>query len=174
MAFLTSMSTSSYSSVIGGKLQLKGRGAKIVDQHQHKIVSSQFKKRKQEEEEQQCEEKKKETSSTNSKNENESESSKMGEKRLKFNKKEEENADLNEARQKQQESQDSTTIPSSSPPFTDTRTKAQRDFDEAQEKKELTLIRSKVHKSHRQQIEEYNAKLADLSEHHDIPKVGPG
>jgi len=29
-------------------------------------------------------------------------------------------------------------------------------------------------KSHREKIEEYNEKLANLSEHHDIPRVGPG
>jgi protein FAM32A len=28
--------------------------------------------------------------------------------------------------------------------------------------------------SHRQKIEEYNKKLANLPEHNDIPKVGPG
>ena len=36
------------------------------------------------------------------------------------------------------------------------------------------MIRKKISKSHRQAIEEYNAKLASLSEHHDIPRVGPG
>ena len=39
---------------------------------------------------------------------------------------------------------------------------------------ESDVIRKKISKSHRQAIEEYNAKLASLSEHHDIPRVGPG
>ena len=36
------------------------------------------------------------------------------------------------------------------------------------------MIRKKISKSHRQAIEEYNSKLASLSEHNDIPRVGPG
>jgi len=29
-------------------------------------------------------------------------------------------------------------------------------------------------RSHRDRVAEYNHKLSTLSEHHDIPKVGPG
>jgi protein FAM32A len=40
--------------------------------------------------------------------------------------------------------------------------------------KEEQLIKKKIAKSYRQRVEEYNAYLNSLSEHHDIPKVGPG
>jgi len=56
----------------------------------------------------------------------------------------------------------------------DGKTKAERDFEEAQIRREADVIRRKISKSHRQAIEEYNGKLASLSEHHDIPRVGPG
>lgn len=29
-------------------------------------------------------------------------------------------------------------------------------------------------KSHRERVQEYNEKLSQLTEHNDIPKVGPG
>lgn len=56
----------------------------------------------------------------------------------------------------------------------DTRTKAEIQFEEAQRKRESELIKKRLAKTHRQRIEEYNEYLASLSEHHDIPKVGPG
>jgi len=36
------------------------------------------------------------------------------------------------------------------------------------------MIKKKATKTHRKRIEEYNQYLANLSEHHDIPRVGPG
>ncbi|XP_022689180.1 protein FAM32A-like [Varroa jacobsoni] len=50
-------------------------------------------------------------------------------------------------------------------------TKAQRTFKKMQEKKKLERIMEKASKSHRQRVEEFNAKLDNLSEHYDIPKV---
>lgn len=54
------------------------------------------------------------------------------------------------------------------------KTEAELRFEEAQ--RERLKQRAKIYakKSYREQIEEYNQKVARLSEHHDIPKVGPG
>jgi protein FAM32A len=46
-----------------------------------------------------------------------------------------------------------------------------------QQLKELTesgRIRPELLKTHKQRVEELNAHLARLSEHHDMPKIGPG
>jgi protein FAM32A len=53
-------------------------------------------------------------------------------------------------------------------------TKAQRDFQKAQRQRELEQIQKKIAKTHRQRVEEYNAFLGTLTEHNDIPRVGPG
>jgi len=52
------------------------------------------------------------------------------------------------------------------------RTKSQQRFEERQKAKEKEVIEDMLKKTHRQRIDEYNEKLASLSEHHDIPKVG--
>lgn len=41
-------------------------------------------------------------------------------------------------------------------------------------KREKEIIKKAAEKSHRKKIEEFNQYLSKLSEHHDIPKVGPG
>lgn len=56
----------------------------------------------------------------------------------------------------------------------DTRTEAQKKFDAAQEKREVELIAKKASKTYRSRMEEFNQYLANLSEHHDIPRVTPG
>ena len=38
----------------------------------------------------------------------------------------------------------------------------------------VKLAQDRAQKSHRAAIEEFNSKLSALSEHHDIPRVGPG
>jgi len=53
-------------------------------------------------------------------------------------------------------------------------TKAERDFERAQKQRELELIQKKIAKTHRQRVEEFNAYLGNLTEHNDIPRVGPG
>ena len=60
------------------------------------------------------------------------------------------------------------------PPATDTRTAAERRFDEQAAKTQEKLIRSMASKSHRDKVKDFNEYLSKLSEHHDIPKVGPG
>lgn len=56
-------------------------------------------------------------------------------------------------------------------------TESERKFKEIQ----LQRLKQKISKddpdlmvSHRQKIENFNKKLANLPEHNDIPKVGPG
>ena len=54
------------------------------------------------------------------------------------------------------------------------RTEAQRKHEEHLAKREAERLSKAAAKSHRERVQEYNDKLAKLSEHHDIPKVGPG
>ncbi|KAK3903424.1 protein FAM32A [Staphylotrichum tortipilum] len=61
----------------------------------------------------------------------------------------------------------------------DNKTETERRFAEAKRKrlKELTesgRIRPELLKTHKERVEELNAHLARLSEHHDMPKIGPG
>lgn len=57
---------------------------------------------------------------------------------------------------------------------TDKRTTAERKYDETQAKRAADKTKKMALKSHRERVAEFNAHLASLSEHHDIPKVGPG
>ena len=56
----------------------------------------------------------------------------------------------------------------------DTRTEAQKRFDAMHEEVEAKRLAEEAGKSHRQRLEAFNAKLAALSEFHDLPKLGPG
>ena len=57
---------------------------------------------------------------------------------------------------------------------TDRRTAAERKYDDIQAKRAAEKTKKMALKSHRERVAEFNAHLASLSEHHDIPKVGPG
>jgi hypothetical protein len=54
------------------------------------------------------------------------------------------------------------------------RTVAQQKHDEYLAVREQERLAKVASKSHRERVQEYNEKLSKLSEHHDIPKVGPG
>lgn len=56
----------------------------------------------------------------------------------------------------------------------DRRTEAQRRHDEVVAAREAERVAALASKSHQERVAEFNEKLAQLSEHHDIPKVGPG
>ncbi len=56
----------------------------------------------------------------------------------------------------------------------DRRTAAEKRYDEMQAKREREMATKMAAKSHRERVNEFNAYLQNLSEHHDIPKVGPG
>ncbi len=53
----------------------------------------------------------------------------------------------------------------------DRRTAHEKKYDAHMRKLEEERLRSMATKSHRERIKEFNDKLANLSEHHDIPKV---
>ena len=56
----------------------------------------------------------------------------------------------------------------------DTRTTAEKRYDEQMQKTQEKLIHKMASKSHRDKVRDFNEYLSKLSEHHDIPKVGPG
>ncbi|TKY74646.1 FAM32A protein [Spatholobus suberectus] len=51
---------------------------------------------------------------------------------------------------------------------------AERRFLQQTQKLELQRLAKMASRSHRDRIQEFNQYLANLSEHYDIPKVGPG
>ncbi|KAG9150510.1 hypothetical protein Leryth_010894 [Lithospermum erythrorhizon] len=53
-------------------------------------------------------------------------------------------------------------------------TSAERKYIEQFEKINMRRLAKEATKSHRDRIQEFNNHLANLSEHYDIPKVGPG
>ncbi|GFR50394.1 hypothetical protein Agub_g12610 [Astrephomene gubernaculifera] len=56
----------------------------------------------------------------------------------------------------------------------DRRTEAEKKFDARFRKVEEQMCKKAAVKSHRERVKDFNEYLAKLSEHHDIPKVGPG
>ena len=55
------------------------------------------------------------------------------------------------------------------------KTKAELAFERVQEERaRRELAKSSSQKTHKQRVAEFNEKLSKLSEHYDIPKVGPG
>ena len=56
----------------------------------------------------------------------------------------------------------------------DRRTPAQRRHDEILVAREKERVAKMASKSHRDRVRDFNEYLAALTEHHDIPKVGPG
>lgn len=60
------------------------------------------------------------------------------------------------------------------PEDADRRTASEKRFDQQMEKREAERIAKMTAKSHRQRVAEFNEHLGKLTEHMDIPKVGPG
>ena len=57
----------------------------------------------------------------------------------------------------------------------DTRTKAEIAHEEAFRKQhERRVIEEMANKSHKDKVREFNEKLSKLTEHNDLPKIGPG
>lgn len=54
------------------------------------------------------------------------------------------------------------------------KTPAQLAFEAAQQKKQKQKLPILASKSHKEKVAEFNEYLGKLSEHHDIPRVGPG
>ncbi|EES05596.1 hypothetical protein BDA96_04G269800 [Sorghum bicolor] len=53
-------------------------------------------------------------------------------------------------------------------------TPAERRYIEQKQKIDMQKLAKVANKSHRDRIQDFNQYLANLSEHYDIPKVGPG
>lgn len=53
-------------------------------------------------------------------------------------------------------------------------TASERKFEEARRKRQQDKIRKEAKTSHKEKVDAFNKYLGSLSEHHDIPKVGPG
>lgn len=58
--------------------------------------------------------------------------------------------------------------------YEDHRTAAEKKYEEQRDQLDVRRLARLAAKSHRQRIEDFNQYLANLSEHYDIPKVGPG
>ena len=56
----------------------------------------------------------------------------------------------------------------------DTRTEAQKRFETIKRLREEKEIQSVAKRSHAQRIEDMNTHLSRLSEHNEMPKIGPG
>ncbi|CAI9114578.1 OLC1v1015332C1 [Oldenlandia corymbosa var. corymbosa] len=56
----------------------------------------------------------------------------------------------------------------------DNLTPAERRYIEQKTKIDMHKLAKTANKSHRDRIEDFNQYLANMSEHYDIPKVGPG
>ncbi|TFK36960.1 hypothetical protein BDQ12DRAFT_686160 [Crucibulum laeve] len=54
------------------------------------------------------------------------------------------------------------------------KTEAEKRFEEAQKRRLAERVAKLAHKTHKDRVNEFNNHLESLSEHHDIPKVGPG
>jgi len=53
-------------------------------------------------------------------------------------------------------------------------TPAERRYIEQKQRLDVQKLAKEANKSHRNRIEDFNQYLANMSEHYDIPKVGPG
>jgi len=54
------------------------------------------------------------------------------------------------------------------------KTEAQRRYDEQRRKRLDERLKREGVKTHKQRVEELNRYLSGLSEHHDMPRIGPG
>ncbi|GAB5362491.1 hypothetical protein AAMO2058_000801500 [Amorphochlora amoebiformis] len=53
-------------------------------------------------------------------------------------------------------------------------TESEKNYLKTKSKMEERLIKKKIKKTHREKIKEFNNYLGSLTEHNDIPRVGPG
>ncbi|EED21520.1 conserved hypothetical protein [Talaromyces stipitatus ATCC 10500] len=54
------------------------------------------------------------------------------------------------------------------------KTEAERKYEEQRKKRLNDRLRREGVKTHKERVEELNRYLSTLSEHHDMPKIGPG
>ncbi|KAK9895939.1 DUF1754-domain-containing protein [Cystobasidium minutum MCA 4210] len=53
-------------------------------------------------------------------------------------------------------------------------TESERRYEEVRRKRLAEKVRKEAKKSHKDRVQEFNDKLERLSEHHDLPRIGPG
>ena len=53
-------------------------------------------------------------------------------------------------------------------------TESEKSFQIAQEKRKAAQVEKQVKLTHREKMERFNRHLGAMSEHFDLPKVGPG
>ena len=58
--------------------------------------------------------------------------------------------------------------------YNDHLTPAERRYIEQRQQLDVNRLAKEANKSHRDRIQDFNQYLANMSEHYDIPKVGPG
>ncbi|KAF8418990.1 hypothetical protein EV426DRAFT_634470 [Tirmania nivea] len=63
---------------------------------------------------------------------------------------------------------------SEAPPLDTGKTEAERRFEERKRRRLDERLLKGGGKSHKERVEEFNKYLANLSEHHDMPRIGPG
>ncbi|KAE8373257.1 hypothetical protein BDV26DRAFT_272419 [Aspergillus bertholletiae] len=54
------------------------------------------------------------------------------------------------------------------------KTEAERKYEEVRKKRLQERLKRDGVKTHKERVEELNKYLSRLSEHHDMPKIGPG
>merc|ERR1719261_366685 len=59
-------------------------------------------------------------------------------------------------------------------PKDDGKTESERNHEFVRKKRMMERIESRVHVDHRKRMEALNEHFSTLSDHHDIPRVGPG
>ena len=84
---------------------------------------------------------------------------------------------LAEPKKEEEESKDKEEAEEEDDPPRSHKTDAERRFEEARRKRLLEKAetsRPELLKTHKERVEELNTYLSKLSEHHDMPKIGPG
>ncbi|KAG0230377.1 hypothetical protein B0O80DRAFT_449473 [Mortierella sp. GBAus27b] len=66
------------------------------------------------------------------------------------------------------------TPPPSKPIKVIEKTAAELKFEEVQRKRQEEKVKQAAMRSHKEKVAELNKKLEEMTEHYDIPKVGPG
>lgn len=56
----------------------------------------------------------------------------------------------------------------------DTRTESEKKFDHIQRRRLHHKVKDQAKLSHKDKVDEFNKKLERLTEHNDLPKIGPG
>ncbi|CAD6571843.1 MAG: hypothetical protein CYPHOPRED_004597 [Cyphobasidiales sp. Tagirdzhanova-0007] len=53
-------------------------------------------------------------------------------------------------------------------------TESERRYEEVRRRRLADKVRKEAKKSHKERVQEFNEKLEGMSEHYDLPRIGPG